>query len=90
MPPCKRVLLNKIKRTNAITRMLKQSALNDTYLPKLSEGWALNSDGEFCTQYLEGELFPSDILDLEISGEDSDMDECNCESDLEEEEECPL
>lgn len=77
MPPCKAVLLNKIRRTNAISRMFKQSALNDIQLPSVDEGWTLDEGGGFCIQYLDGELFPSDILelDLEMTSDASDISE---------------
>lgn len=64
MPPCKPVLMNKILRTNAISRMFKQCASNNTYLPKVNEGWMFGDNGEFSIEYVRGDLYPPAMMSL--------------------------
>lgn len=85
MPPCASVLLNKIKRTLNITRMIKSCNKNTIDLPKAIEGYCLNENNEYTIEYFAGYPYPENLTDLindNIPNNNNDAansDEDNCE-----------
>lgn len=78
MPPCRPVLINKVKRANYISQMIKTCHKNLIPLdfPDL-HGWVL-SDNQFVIEYFNGLRFPDSIADEDKAreieeNEDSDM-----------------
>lgn len=61
MPPCKKVLLNKIYRTNQITQMIKGSRNPMVYIPQPTNGWTLDAKNRFRVEYFDGNAYPEDV-----------------------------
>lgn len=61
MPPCRTVLMNKIKRTNTVTRMIKSAGENSIEKPKAIDGYCLNENNEFAIEYFPGYPYPENI-----------------------------
>lgn len=74
MPPCKSVLLNKIKRTNFLANMVKSSSKTTMDLNALECGWIMNADNELEIEYFNGNPYPETITDM-ASGDVSDNEE---------------
>lgn len=73
MPPCKSTLLNKIKRTNKIARIIKQCSLNEIDLPNgNNDGWSLGENGTFCIEYYLGNPYPDHFACNEMSDPEND------------------
>lgn len=64
MPPCQKVLLNKIKRTNTIVRMIKSADKNFIEVPKPVDGYCLDGSKNFEIEYFPGHAYPGDIAEL--------------------------
>lgn len=94
MPPCESVLLNKIKRTQSVTRMIKSCSNNSIYLPEAIDGYCLNENQEYMIEYFSGCPYPESFADLiddnlknNNDASSSDEDNCNISSSDEEYEE---
>lgn len=87
MPPCQKVLINKIKRTQSLTRMIKSSNENSMQLPEAYDGYRLNESKEFEIAYFSGYPYPqnfSDVMNETLCDEDknstnNDNHEFDCE-----------
>lgn len=96
MPPCQKVLLNKIKRTNTVVRMIKSAHKNFIEVPKPVDGYCLDGSKKFEIEYFPGYAYPGDIAELmtdsQIDNNDTENNENETESNLcssdEEFEEC--
>lgn len=64
MPPCESVLLNKIRRTQSATRMIKSCGTNLVYLPKVNDGYCFNESNAFMIEYFPGCPYPENIANL--------------------------
>lgn len=64
MPPCQKVLMNKIKRTQSVTRMIKSSKQNTIDVPEAVDGYYLDESNKFGIEYFSGYPYPQDISDL--------------------------
>lgn len=90
MPPCQRVLMNKIHRTKILTMIIKNARESSVNIP-LKNWWYVNENMEI--EYFSGSPYPSNIEEITLnsnSGDDdeedndyiSDSDESNiCDSD---------
>lgn len=80
MPPCQRVLRNKIKRANYITGIVKNAVENELNFGDPSkQGWRLMNDkDEYEVCYFDGAQYPEiksdDIFDNLEETEDFDME----------------
>lgn len=81
MPPCRKVLLNKINRTDHLAQIIK-NANNDT-ISESTDGWYINENGIMEIEYFNGDQFPDDVTQFEEKNEGgsdlelgSDSDEC--------------
>lgn len=73
MPPCHKVLLNKIKRTDYLASVAKGAM--DRFFDQPDEGWVIN-DGEMELIYFSGNPFPEDLTKVPLDQEnDSEDDE---------------
>ena len=81
MPPCKKVLLKKIERTEYLSRMIKSASNKNIAEPQ--KGWLVNENGEFEIDYFEGDPFPQTITEIssEVQIDDTDDEECQVSSD---------
>lgn len=92
MPPCESVLLNKIKRTQNVARMIKLSGHNVIDLPKAIDGYFKNEKNEYALEYFPGCPYPENVADLmtgnfsnnNYSTSNSDEDFCDLSSSDEE------
>lgn len=73
MPPCKSVLLNKIKRTNFLSQMIKNSFADKISSP--SSGWFINENNELEIEYFTGDPFPEVITSMESDNISEDEQE---------------
>lgn len=64
MPPCHKVLMNKIKRTRSVTRMIKTANENFIKVPAATDGYFLDENQKFAIEYFAGHPYPSDIIDF--------------------------
>lgn len=86
MPPCRKVLLNKINRTDHLAQIIK-NANNDT-ISESGDGWYINENGIMEIEYFDGDQFPDNVtqitekneedseIELGSSDEESDSDDC--------------
>lgn len=84
LPPCKSVLLNKIKRTHILANMIKSSSQNIINLVAVGNGWIMNTDNELEIEYFTGNTYPrciTDIADNDAAKNDEDEDEIYRSSD---------
>lgn len=72
MPPCRKVLLNKIKRTSYLARTMRQSSEN--FIGKPDGGWYLNENNEMDIDYFAGNPYPENITNISFD-ENEDNDE---------------
>lgn len=74
MPPCRAVLLNKIKRTNDLSRMIKLAHNKNISTPK--NGYIINSKNEMEIDYFSGDSYPTSITNIaaDISEQDTEDD----------------
>lgn len=87
MPPCQRVLMNKIKRTQSLTRMIKSSSNNLIQPPEAVDGYCLSENNMFAIEYFDGYPYPqsiSDMMDENFDDEENnttnnDSNEFDCE-----------
>lgn len=81
MPPCESVLLNKMKRTLNVTRMIKSSSKNTVDLPKAEEGYCLNEKNEYTIEYFTGYPYPDNFTGTNLNNNSnaSSSDEDNCD-----------
>lgn len=83
MPPCKKVLLKKIERTEYLSDMIKNASNNDIGQPQA--GWLVNENG-FEIDYFDGNPFPENIMEIPLeqqkndNGNNSDDEEWNYSS----------
>lgn len=73
MPPCKKVLMNKIERSQYLARMMKNS-VNGT-IDKPGIGWILSETGDIEIDYFSGDPFPEDVATLPIDLQEDSEDE---------------
>lgn len=62
MPPCKSVLLNKIKRANSLSQMIKTSS--EKTIDLSWNGWFINENNELEIEYFTGNPFPEIIITM--------------------------
>ena len=80
MPPCQRVLLQKIKRAKLVaTRWYSAIRQFETNLSPLQYGWEL-TDGQYALKWYEGEAYPRtlDITiedDVSSNGDEDELDD---------------
>lgn len=74
MPPCRDVLLNKMKRTNYLAEIIKHSTENIIKTPK--EGWIMNENNEMEIEYFACSPYPEDIANIMIA-DDTDEEDSN-------------
>lgn len=72
LPPCQKVLQNKINRTIAVTRMIKSCNNNQISLPEAADGYFLDANEKFVIKYFPGMPYPEDIEFVLIEDEDGD------------------
>lgn len=76
MPPCQKVLQNKINRTICLTRMIKSCNINQISLPEATGGYRLDDNKKFVIKYFSGLPYPDDIEDLlHENGNDLESDQ---------------
>lgn len=82
MPPCQRVLLNKIRRSNHLSHMVKSSSKNFIGLQDCTSGaWIINENNQMEIDYFSGAAYPDNIENIVIGNEDNENeDESNCSS----------
>lgn len=61
MPPCQKVLQNKIKRTITLTRMTKSCNTNQIELPAATDSYCFDGNNKFVIKYFFGLPYPADI-----------------------------
>lgn len=93
MPPCESVLLNKIKRTTKITRMILSSKENFIDLPSVNDGYCLDENNLFSIEYFSGSPYPENIAELirennnnNNESDDENSDVCSSDDDQEDDE----
>ena len=73
LPPCFKVLKEKLKQTNLIAhRCLYSFNLTDPWNP-LEHGW-IHCDGKLCLKWFEGDAIPKDLVYNEIPCAESEID----------------
>lgn len=85
MPPCQTVLLNKIKRTNNVTRMIKSAGKIFIEIPKAIDGFCLNDNNEFAIEYFSGYPYPENIesiMNQNHCDNNNSNRNSNCDDDL--------
>lgn len=78
MPPCKKVLLNKIKRTCYLSQIMQRS--NQGAIERPDDGWILTENNELEIDYFVGNPFPDNITNTSIDENiDENEDDAVCE-----------
>jgi len=88
LPPCRSVLLEKLKRTNLVVSVWKTAIISHSCSWDPQEnGWILK-DGHYALKWFEGRQVPEDVcnhidddLDAELTNDDDDQVEYNSSSD---------
>lgn len=80
MPPCQKVLTNKLKRMLSMTRMIKTSNQNSIDVPKAVDGYGVDESNRFTIEYFSGYPYPQDISDL-IDNSDFEQTESSAAED---------
>lgn len=72
MPPCNKVLMKKIERSQYLARMMK-NCVNGT-IDKPGIGWISSDTGDIEIDYFSGDPFPEDVatLPIDIQGDSED------------------
>lgn len=71
MPPCKKVLLNKIARTEYLSEIIKNASNNIIEQPKT--GWIIEN-GDMQIEYFNGNPFPETITTISLNDQNNDSD----------------
>lgn len=64
MPPCQKVLMNKMKRMLSVTRMIKSAGKTSVHVPEAVDGYCTKENGNFSIEYYSGLPYPENICDL--------------------------
>lgn len=84
LPPCRAVLLNKIKRTNAIAAMFKNACQSIVDIPQITDGYTISDHGLFEIEYVTGSPFPEQLADISLSDSSDDERDVYSESEYSE------
>lgn len=74
MPPCRKVLLKKIKRTHCLTAIIK-NARESLINIELTNDWYIDDYNKLSIQYFDGNPYPDSIADITTH---DDEEEENC------------
>lgn len=79
MPPCKKVLLNKVVRTKYLSKIIKSATENSIERP--GKGWMVNENQFMEIDYFDGDPFPEDIVEENNFEPEDDENDENDEND---------
>lgn len=74
MPPCRNVLLKKIKRSHHLTTMIKNARNNSINL-ELENEWCVDENNKLLIKYFDGNSYPDSITDITITDENESEEE---------------
>lgn len=73
MPPCKKVLLHKMQRTQYLAQMIKHST--DGHIAQPESGWIIDENGTMEIDYFDGNPFPENITTTSFDENEDDPEE---------------